>query len=350
MRRLLLTGAEGYIGTVLGRRLLEWGYETRGLDARFYEGCDLYAPGAGPEVEEKDTRLAALGDLTGADAVIHLAELSNDPLGDLSPDLTHGINVEATVRLAELAREAGVKRWIQFSSCSVYGCGGAAAKTEQCEVSPLTAYARAKARTEADLRALESAGFAPVLLRHATVFGASPRMRLDLVANQFAAMALVRGRLELTSDGTPVRPLVHVEDVCRAVRLVLEAPQELVSGEIFNVGQNAANYTVGEIAAAVRDLAPGCGMTLGGNGADRRSYRVDFTKISERLGLRCEWDLKRGLEDVLGVLRRASLDEEALTGARYFRLARLRQRVEAGELDGGLFRPGAVNDEMALAR
>jgi nucleoside-diphosphate-sugar epimerase len=188
-----------------------------------------------------------------------------------------------------------------------------------------------------------------VLLRNATVFGSSPRIRLDLVANQFAAMALVRGRLDMSSDGTPVRPLVHVEDVCRAVRLALDAPRELVAGETFNVGSNEANYTVGGIAAAVCGIVPGCAISLGHNGADRRSYSVDFTKIGEWLGLRCEWDLERGLAELLRVMRGAALGEEALLGPRFFRLAWLRERISAGELDESLFQSGAVADGLALA-
>jgi nucleoside-diphosphate-sugar epimerase len=349
--RVLVTGSEGYIGTVVAARLAARGFDVAGVDARFYAGGELFAPPAGPPGRHADTRRLRREDLAGFDAVVHLAELSNDPLGELSPLLTEEINVKATVRLAALARDAGVGRWIQFSSCSVYGSGDGGVLDESSPARPLTAYAAAKARSEEGLRALAAPGFAPVLLRLATVYGVSPRIRLDLVANQFAAMALIRGRLDLQSDGTPVRPLVHIEDVCEAAGLALDAPAAEVSGETFNIGADEANYTVGESAESTRRLAPGCVIRFGQAGADRRSYRVSFAKVRDRLGFRPRRTLDEGLAEVMAALREAGSDETALTGSKYFRLARIKERLVGGELDQMLFeRGGTHGDGDAAAR
>ncbi len=349
MKRVLVTGSHGYIGTVLCRRLAAAGNEVLSLDALIYGDCALFDPGGGAPWRKADTRLLRRQDLDRIDAVVHLAELSNDPLGDLSPRLTEEINVAATLRLAALARDAGVSRWIQFSSCSVYGCGDGAPLDECSPLRPLTAYAAGKVRSEEGLRALAGGGFVPVILRFATVHGLSPRIRLDLVANQFAAMALLRRRLDLTSDGTPVRPLIHVEDACEAVRLALDAPAPEVVGEVFNAGSDEANFTVREIAEAAARLVDGCDVRVGPPGADRRSYRVSFSKIRERLGLRCRRTLDESLSEIMAALRAAGAGESALTGSKFVRLHRLKERIAAGELDEELLERGGAQRDPATA-
>ena len=282
--RVLLTGHDGYIGTVLAPQLRAAGHEVRGLDAGLFSACAFGSqPPAVPAVR-RDVRDATAADLAGADAVVHLANLSNDPLGNLDPGLTDAVNAAASVRLAALAREAGVGRFVFASSCSLYGAAGQDAVTEEAPFNPVTPYGRAKVDAEAGIHALAGDGFSPVSLRNATVYGASPRLRFDLVVNNLTAWAVATGAIRMLSDGTPWRPLVHVEDVAAAVVAALEAPREAVHDQAFNVGREGENYQIRDVAAIVGEEVPGCRVTFAdGASPDTRSYRVSFAKIAERL-------------------------------------------------------------------
>jgi nucleoside-diphosphate-sugar epimerase len=281
--KIFLTGTEGYIGCVLGPRLLEAGHDVVGLDTGYYRDgwlfSDAFSMPRVPRTLIKDVRNVDPSDLEGVDAVVHLAELSNDPLGENDPKVTFEINHEASVRLARLAKQAGVRRFVYASSCSVYGVSDAEFVDERSPVSPQTAYAKCKVLVERDVGALAGADFCPTFLRNATAFGASPRMRFDVVLNNLAGFAWTTKKIAMTSDGTPWRPIVHILDISQAVEAVLEAPERDVRGEIFNVGDNAANYRVKEIALAVQEVFPESEVTFGPPSADNRSYRVKFDKI-----------------------------------------------------------------------
>jgi nucleoside-diphosphate-sugar epimerase len=336
VRRLLLTGADGYIGVPLAGYLRSRGFEVAGLDAGFFSGDELY-PTPEPPPRWGDTRRIQAEDLAGFDAVIHLAELSNDPLGELDPELTRDINYRGTLCLARAAREAGVPRFVYFSSCSVYGAGGEAPCTEETEPRPQSEYARCKVLSENDLRELADSGFAPVLLRNATVYGPSPRMRFDLLANNLAGLAHTRRRIELISDGSPRRPLVHIEDVCRATELALCAPAEAVSAETFNVGDEAGNYSVLAIAEAVRSVYPDCPVVPGPSISDKRSYTVAFRKIRERLGFEPRWHLEQGVAELRALFERVRLTPERFAAPAFTRVRQIRALREAGRVDARLF-------------
>ena len=349
--KVFLTGADGYIGAVLGARLLERGHEVRGLDTGLYRRGWLFEDGlTRPMVLTKDVRDLAAADLAGFDAVVHLAELSNDPLGENDPALTRAINHLGTVGFARLCRAAGVARFIQASSCSIYGAGGAEPRTERSPVDPQTAYAQCKVLVERDVGALADRDFTPVFLRNATAFGASPRQRFDLVLNNLAGWAHTRGEIRMTSDGSPWRPLVHVEDICQAVLCALEAPREAVAGQAFNVGDDTQNYQVRDIAEIVARVFPDCRVTYGPSGGDNRSYQVSFAKIREHLPhFRCAWSAERGAMQLRAVFERIDLDEAAFNAAPYTRLAELKHLRRTDQIDGRLFwtRPRAQPDKAA---
>ena len=324
--KLLVTGHDGYIGAVMVPVLQRAGHELVGLDSYLYEGCELgpyrsALPALRCDLRDVDTAL-----LRGFDAVIHLAALSNDPLGNLNADCTFAINHQASLRLARCAREAGVRRFLYASSCSVYGAASPdAVLDETAEFCPLTPYAESKVRVEADLAALASDGFSPSYLRNATVYGFSPRLRGDLVVNNLVGRALTTGRVELKSDGTPWRPLVHVEDVCRVFLGVLSAPRELVHDQAFNVGRVGENHRIRDVAERVRAAIPGSRIDFAaGAGPDPRCYRVDFAKLARLLPACIP---VRTLEDGIGELarayRRAGLRGEDLEGDRFVRVERI---------------------------
>lgn len=326
--KLLVTGVEGYIGCLLAPFLQARGHELVGLDTGYYRDGWLYSdsqlvPGF-PRTINRDIRNIQPEDLQGIDAVVHLAELSNDPLAENVPELTFQINHQASVRLAELAKAAGAKRFIYTSSCSVYGVAyGSEPMTELSPINPQTAYAKCKTLVEQDVMALASPDFSPTFLRNATAYGASPRMRFDIVLNNLCGIAATTGKIVMTSDGTPWRPLVHVLDICQAVASVLEAPQDAIHNEIFNVGHDEDNYQVREIAQIVADVYPGCELTFGQAGGDNRSYRVSFSKIHEKLhGFHCAWDARKGARQLHDVYERIGIDA-ATFGARPF--TRLKQ-------------------------
>lgn len=336
--RILVTGSEGYIGCLLGPRLRSDGHEVHGLDTGFFKAGWLY-PGLDftPSTVVKDVRSITRADLEGFDAVVHMAELSNDPLGDLIGDVTYEINHHGTVRLATLAKEAGVERFVHMSSCSVYGVAEGEVD-ETSPVNPQTAYADCKRLVEQDVAGLAGDGFSPTFLRNATAFGASPRMRFDVVLNNLSGLAWTTGRIAMTSDGTPWRPLVHLLDIGSAISAVLAAPRETVHNEIFNVGSNEQNYQVKEIAETVAAAFPGCSASFGPPGADNRSYKVNFDKIHSALpGFRCAWDAEAGARQLHGVFTACAMDVETFTGRGHTRLAQLQHLLRTGQVDNQLY-------------
>lgn len=341
--KLFITGVEGYIGCLLAPLLQARGHEVVGLDTGYYRDGWLFSdrtlvPGF-PRTLNRDIREIQPADLENVDAVVHMAELSNDPLGENNPELTYLINHRASVRLAELARAAGVKRFVYTSSCSVYGVAeGAEPMTERSPINPQTAYARCKSLVERDVGAMASSSFSPTFLRNATAYGASPRMRFDIVLNNLCGIAATTGRIVMTSDGTPWRPLVHVLDICEAIACCLEAPREAVHGEIFNVGHEADNYQVREIAQIVAQAYPGCELSFGPSGGDNRSYRVSFAKIHAQLpGYRCAWDAHRGAQQLHNVFERIGIDSAVFNARPFTRLKQIRYLIESGQVDESLF-------------
>src|SRR5205807_2377484 len=296
IRRILVTGTEGYLGALLAPELIRQGYEVIGLDTGFYKERSLYQDGGTtPTTFAKDLRHVGLKDLKDVDAVVHMAELSNDPAGQLAPTITYEINHKGSLHLAELARKAGVKRFVYMSSCAVYGLSEEDHVTEESRVNPQTAYAICKTLVERDVKQLANEAFSPIFMRNATAYGPSPRMRFDIVLNNLAGLAWTTHEIKMTSDGTPWRPLVHIRDIGRAVICALEANRPVVHNQVFNVGSTAENYQVREIAGIVADAFPGCTLSFGRNDGDNRSYRVNFDKIQSLLpGFSCEWNAAAG--------------------------------------------------------
>ena len=336
--RVLVTGSQGYIGSLLAPLLAARGHDVVGLDTGYYADAVLYDPGL-PPVPQLRGDIRALGDddLRGFDAVVHLAELSNDPLGQLNPELTFRINHLGSVRLAEAARRVGVERFVYTSSCSVYGIGTGDLKTEESELNPQTAYAHCKVRVERDVSALAADGFSPTFLRNATAYGASPRMRFDLVVNNLSGLAWTTREIRMTSDGSPWRPLVHVADICEAVAAALEAPREAVHNEVLNVGDSRENYQVRDVAQVVAEVFPGCALTFGNSDGDNRSYRVSFDKIAERLpAFRCRRDVRAGAEELRGIFERIAMTPEVFQHRTFTRLKQLQHLLGSGQIDGEL--------------
>jgi len=339
--KILLTGSHGYIGAVTGRVLVDAGHDVTGLDSYLYEGCDLGPDDPAHAAIPKDVRDIETADLPGYDAVVHLAALSNDPIGELSPELTREINLNATVRLARAAKEAGVGRFVFASSCSMYGASDTEELVdESAPLRPLTAYAESKVRAEEALAELADGDFSPVFMRNATAYGVSPRLRLDIVLNNLSAWAVTTGRIRIMSDGTPWRPLVHVEDIAAATVALLEAPREVVHAEPFNVGGSDENYQVRELAEIVREAAGDCRVEYAGTGdPDPRSYRVSFAKLARALpDLRLTWTAQRGAREVVDALRVHGITLEEFESDRFVRLRRLDTLLGRGELDGSLRR------------
>jgi len=338
--RVLVTGHHGYLGSVLMPMLAARGHDAVGLDSDLFERCVLgEEPARGPwRSLATDLRDVTRGDLEGFDAVLHLAALSNDPLGDLDPGLTYQINLEGSLRLARLAREAGVGRFVFSSSCSNYGASGEALLDESAELQPLTAYAISKVRLEEELDRLADDGFSPVHLRNATAYGFSPRLRVDIVLNNLVAWAVTTGQIVLQSDGTPWRPIVHAEDIALAFLLVLEAPREKVHRLAFNVVPEGENYRIRDLAEIVAETVPGCLVKLAdGAGPDPRNYRVTGARLLEAFpGFRYRWDARRGARELADAYRAAGFDRAAFEGPRFKRLAWIRKLLAEGALSGEL--------------
>jgi nucleoside-diphosphate-sugar epimerase len=334
-KKVLVTGAEGYIGSVLTARLMARGHNVTGLDTGFYRAGWLFNDGKDrPRLLNRDTRTLTPDDLAGYDAVVHLAELSNDPLGEHNPEKTYQVNHLGSVELARNAKTAGVPRFIHMSSCSVYGAAGDEARIETSELNPQTAYAKCKILVERDVRPMADATFAPTFLRNATAFGASPRMRFDIVLNNLAGLAWTTKKIAMTSDGMPWRPIVHIQDISTAILMTLDQPMERVSGEIFNVGADAQNYRIHEIADAVGAVFPECEVTYGKNDGDTRSYRVSFDKIGKVLpGFKCEWDVYRGARQLLSMFQHIDMTPEMFAARPFTRVKELQRLVDSNQLD-----------------
>ena len=336
--RVLVTGHQGYIGTVMVPLLVSAGYEVVGLDSDLYKRSTF---GNGlPRISEiqKDVRDVQPADLEGFEAVIHLAGLSNDPLGNLNPTLTYEINHLASVRLAKLAKQVGVERFIFSSSCSNYGAGGQDWLTEESAFNPVTPYGISKVKVEQDLSQMADDDFSPTYLRNATAYGVSPRLRFDLVLNNLVAWAFTTGQVYLKSDGTPWRPIVHIEDISRAFMAVLQAPRSVVHNQAFNVGRNEDNYQIREIAEIVRQTVPGCEIDYAPDaGPDKRCYRVDSSKIARTLpDFQPQWDARKGAQELYNAYQAIGLTLEDFEGPRYKRIAHIQKLLNAGELDESL--------------
>jgi nucleoside-diphosphate-sugar epimerase len=343
--RILVTGHLGYIGAVMVPMLLERGYEVVGLDSDLYVGSTFGSFESSVPAIQKDIRDVEASDLDGIDAICHLAGLSNDPLGNLNPDLTYAINHQASVRLAMLAKDAGIQRFIFSSSCSNYGAAGNDWLTEESPFNPVTPYGTSKVMVERDLAQMADSSFSPTFLRNSTAFGVSPRIRFDLVLNNLVAWAFTTGKVLLKSDGTPWRPIVHIGDIARAFIAVLEAPLDLVHNEAFNVGRNEDNYQIRELAQIAADTVPGSRVEFARDadeevrkkfdvGKDPRNYRVDCSKIQRVLpDFQPQWDARKGAQQLYEAYRRIGVTLEDFEGPRYQRIAYIKEQIRTGHLD-----------------
>jgi nucleoside-diphosphate-sugar epimerase len=339
--RVLVTGVDGYIGAVLGATLVEQGFDVVGIDCGFYREGWLYDDcRPRPLTMTKDVRRIEPVDVEGFDAVVHLAELSNDPLGELNERNTYDINHLGSIKLAQACKAAGVRRFVYTSSCSVYGAAeDGNERDEQSAPNPQTAYAKCKVLVERDVGALADESFSPVFLRNATAFGASPRMRFDIVLNNLAGFAWTTSEIKMTSDGTPWRPLVHIQDICRAIILALKAPSEAVHNQIFNVGDNHQNYRIREIATIVGKEFKGCTITFGKPSGDNRSYRTSFDKIRRHLPeFHCQWSAELGARELYHVFSQIKMTKEVFTFRAFTRLQELKHLVNTNQIDADFYR------------
>lgn len=332
--KVLVTGHNGYIGSVMVPLLEAAGHDVTGLDTYLYESCLFGAPVPDIPALRMDLREVEPRHLEGFDAVIHLAALCNDPLGNLNPDITYQINHRASVRLAQAAREAGVRRWLFASSCSLYGVAGDELLTEAASFNPITPYGESKILTERDVRLLANDQFSPTFLRNATAYGVSPRLRADIVVNNLVGYAVTCGDVLIQSDGTPWRPLVHVEDIGQAFLEVLHAPIEAIHNQAFNVGRNDDNLRVRDVADLVQTTVPGCTIRYAeGGGPDPRSYRVDCSKLARTLpGFQPRWSVQKGVEQLYLAFRQAGLSREQFLGNNYLRIKQVQHLQAEGRL------------------
>jgi nucleoside-diphosphate-sugar epimerase len=332
--RVLVAGDRGYIGAVLVSVVRQAGHQVDGLDLGLYEGCDLGTPldAVRPAADIRD---ASPGQLADYDAVVCLAALSNDPLGDLNPAATYSVNLEGTLALARAAKQAGVERFLFASSCSLYGAAGSSAVGEDADLYPVTAYGHAKVAAEQELSQLADDAFSPCYLRNATAYGASPRLRLDIVVNNLTAAAVTTGQVRLESDGSAWRPLVHIEDISRTFLAALEAPRELVHDEAFNIGRPEDNVQVRDVAELVREAVPGSAVSYAdGAGPDLRNYQVDFSKLNETFpGLKLRWRVRDGVEELAAAYAAHGLTYADCESSRFVRLRRIRELLSTGVID-----------------
>jgi len=338
--KVLVTGNKGYIGAVLCKRLVEEGFDIAGLDTGFYEDCVFFKTDCTVAQISKDIRSVTKNDLLGFDAVIHLAALSNDPIGALNPQLTSDINYLASVRLARLAKEAGVKRFIFSSSCSVYGVAGDKLIDETGALNPATEYAKSKIESEKEIAKLADEKFSPVFLRNATVYGISPMLRVDLVVNNLVGWAFTTGKIRVMSDGSPWRPLIHIQDISSAFIAILKVPRELIHDQVFNVGQNNQNYRVREIVEAIKKTMPECEIEFTGeHGVDTRTYRVDFSKFNDTLGpyFKSEWNIEKGIRELADIYKSKNFSEREFLGDKFIRLKKIKYLIDEGRVDQDLF-------------
>lgn len=338
--KVLVTGSNGYIGTVLTPMLISEGHDVTGLDTDLYERCTF--TGAVPNIKmiSKDIRDIQKEDLEGFEAVIHLAGLSNDPLGDYKPELTESINEKASVRLAKTAKEGGVKRFLFASSCSNYGAGGADFLSETAPFNPVTPYGISKVRVEHALSEMADESFSPTYARASTAYGVSPRIRFDLVTNNLTAWAFTTGQVYLKSDGTPWRPIVHIEDISRAYIAMLHADRETVHNEAFNVGTTTENYQIKEIAEIVKEVVPGCKIEFAPDASpDKRCYRVDCSKIALKLhDFKPQWTARRGIEQLYEAYKKTGLTLDEFEGPKFMRIAHIKSLIDEGVIDEDLRR------------
>lgn len=336
--KVLVTGHNGYVGTVMVPMLLKAGYDVVGLDTNLYQ-ASTFGKDTTADVPAltKDIRDVTAEDLEGLDAIIHLAGLSNDPLGDLNPDLTYKINHQASVRMAKLAKEVGVKRFIFSSSCSNYGAGVTDWLTEESSFNPVTPYGRSKVMVEQDVAKLADDDFSPTFMRSGTAYGVSPRLRFDLVLNNLTAWAYTTGKVLLKSDGSPWRPIVHIEDMSLAFLAALKAPRDLIHNEAFNVGRPEENYRIRELAQIVAEVVPNCHVEFAeGAGPDKRNYRVDSSKIARVLNYAPTWTARKGVEELYQAYKSANLQPNEFEGPQYRRIHHIKKLLASGELSNEL--------------
>jgi len=334
--RILITGHNGYIGSIMTPFLAAAGHEVRGLDTFYFDDCTLTSESPKYPAIRKDLRDITEKDLAGFDAVCHLAALSNDPLGDLKPDWTYDINHLGSLRLAQLAKRAGVSRFLFSSSCSMYGANSSDdLLTETAGLNPLTPYAISKVRLEQDLTKLADDDFSPVFLRNATAYGVSPHLRGDIVLNNLVAWAFTTGKVKIMSDGTPWRPIVHIEDISRAFDALLRAPRDLIHNKAYNIGRNDENYQVRQLADIVKETVPGCEIEYAGKASpDPRNYRVDFTLLAKTFpALQLQWNARRGAQELYSAFQTVHLTLKDWQGRKFIRLNQLKYLLDTGTLD-----------------
>ena len=336
--RVLVTGHNGYIGSVMVKEFEKHGHDVTGLDTYYYQDCALGASEPDIKAIRKDVRDVKPSDLAGFDAIAHLAGLSNDPLGELKSDWTWEINYHGTLNLAKAAKEAGVQRFLFASSCSMYGATGETVMTEEASLRPLSQYATSKMRAEEDLAKLADRNFSPVFLRNATAYGVSPRMRVDLVLNNLVGWAYTTGQVRIMSDGTPWRPIVHIQDISAAFAAMLDTPRPVIHCQAFNVGLNTENYRVRDLAQIVAETVPHCGIEYAGEGGpDPRSYRVDFSKIARLVpGFAPRWTARAGAQELYAAFQREKFSASDFQGQQFIRLKRLKELIRSKELDDTL--------------